>query len=191
MNIYLFRNEQYTGPYTEAEVMSRVKSGACAKTDLAWCDGCTEPAPVIDLLCRPSATPTTPPPQVYSVEELIAIAQNYRWLLGTAIVWVVTFFVPMSESFERLWVLSLTGCWIRSGWILARSLHRRPWVWVIWSFIPLGNFYALVRILCDAARTLKANGIPCGFFGADSLALARLQMQTAPPSAAGSTTAGR
>jgi len=51
---------------------------------------------------------------------------------------------------------------------------------VIWSLIPIGNLYALVRILCTAARTLKANGIAIKFLLPDQVALARLAPMEQP-----------
>ena len=49
-----------------------------------------------------------------------------------------------------------------------------------WSLIPLGNLYALVRILCTAAKTLKANGVPVKFLIPDQVALARLALLEKP-----------
>jgi hypothetical protein len=46
--------------------------------------------------------------------------------------------------------------------------------------IPLGNLYALVRILCTAAKTLKANGVPVKFLIPDQVALARLALLEKP-----------
>jgi len=55
-----------------------------------------------------------------------------------------------------------------------------PWVWVIWSLIPIGTLYALVQILCTGAWTLKANGVPATFLLPDHVALARLAQMEQP-----------
>jgi hypothetical protein len=174
MNIYLLKNEQYAGPYSEPEVMSRIKAGSYAKTDLAWCEGCTGPVPLIEILCRPSATRPMPTAKAFSAKELTIIAQNYNRLLVTAVSWFLARFLPWPDLIQHLMFLTILGLWILFGWRLARALHERPWVWVIWSLLPFGNFYALIRILCTAARTLKSNGVPVGIFGPDRTALARL-----------------
>jgi hypothetical protein len=51
--IYLIKNKVNAGPYSESEVMARVKDGRYAATDLAWYAGCTGPVPLIDILCNP------------------------------------------------------------------------------------------------------------------------------------------
>lgn len=185
MDIYLIKDSVNAGPYSESEVMARVRDGRYAKTDLAWTEGFAAPVPLIDFLCRPSAqeaAPTKPvitrPTQkeeAYSADDLLAIADNYKNLLRVALCWLVLLFIPMSETLDRICVLVILGFWIRFGWRLSGALRRNRWPWVIWTLIPLGNLYALVRILCTAARTLKANGIPVKFFGADERALARLE----------------
>jgi hypothetical protein len=202
MDIYLTKNKVNAGPYSESEVMARVKDGRYSATDLAWYAGCTEPVPLIDILCNPLAAEATAPEptitmpvttkptqkapaqnqEVFSAGDLRLIAENYTTLLGVAIVWAVGLFIPMSDITARFIDLLLAGLWIRSGWRLSKGLHRRPWVWVIWSFLPLANIYALVRILCTAARTLKANAVPLKFLVPDQVALARLA-QMEPPKA--------
>lgn len=180
MNIYLLKNEQYAGPYSPPEVMSRIKAGSYQKTDLAWCEGCTGPVPLIEILQRPSSMRPTPTAEAFSAEQLTTVAQNYIRLLVTAGCWFLARFIPWPDLIQHLMFLTILGLWILFGWRLARALHERPWVWVIWSLIPFGNFYALIRILCTAARTLKANGIPVKFLIPDKVALARLAQMEDP-----------
>jgi hypothetical protein len=66
------------------------------------------------------------------------------------------------------------GNWIYLGWKLARLLRERPWVWVIFSLIPFLNYYAWVRIIWTATKTLRTYGVPCNFLGASQAALDRL-----------------
>lgn len=169
--------------------MARVKDGRYAATDLVWFDGCTGPMPLIDFLCRPDAPPATSEeptakqqtPKVspqksvaFSAHDLRLIAENYRTLLVVTIIWAISLFIPMSDSTFRL-VYVVLGCfWFRSGWQLSKGLHRKPWIWVIWSLIPLANIYAVIRILYVAAKTLKANGIPITWYGPDQPTLVRL-----------------
>src|SRR5579871_6803793 len=59
MNIYIFKNEQYAGPYTTDEVRTRLKSGAYAESDLAWYEGCGDPIPLSRVLRGLMSTPST------------------------------------------------------------------------------------------------------------------------------------
>jgi hypothetical protein len=43
MNIYLIKNGQNAGPYSEPEIMSRVRAGSYTLDDLAWFEGCAGP----------------------------------------------------------------------------------------------------------------------------------------------------
>jgi len=177
MNIYLIKDGQNAGPYSESEVMTRIKSGAYAKTDLAWAEGCPQPVPLIEILCAASSPQPIQADAKFSADELRMIAENYRNLLGVAVCWLVACFIPMPDSVERVCFLVMAGMWIRFGWRLSGALRQNQWVCVVWSLIPLANIYALVRILRAAARTLKSNGIPVGITGADRTALDRLAQQ--------------
>lgn len=177
MNIYLIKDGQNAGPYSESEVMARVKDGRYSKTDLAWCEGFTSAMPLIEILCGTATSQPLPACEAFSVDELRLIAKNFRNLLAVAACWFVFCFMPMPDSLERICFLAITGAWIRFGWRLASGLRQKPWTWVLLSLIPLVNLYALVRILRAAAKTLKDNGIPVGFMGADPVALAQLVQQ--------------
>ena len=195
MNIYLIKNGQNAGPYSEPEVRSRVQAGSYTLDDLAWFDGCTGPIPLTQFFAKPPSValglPPTPAPssasapalaqaatpEFHPVEELTQIAELQKKLIILGVGWVVYCFVPVPEFFKSIegpLALVAFGYWIRFGWRLARLLHEKPWVWVVFSLIPLLNFYAWGRIIWTATKTLRANGIPCGFWGADQAALNRL-----------------
>lgn len=177
MKIYLLNQDQYDGPYSESEMITRIKEGSLASNVLAWCEGLTGPLPLIEILCKSSTASPTKDAKQFSAADLRLIADNYTKLLIIAAVWLVGLFVPMSESVGRMWLLIVAGCWIRFGWQLSKGLQRKSWPWVIWSLIPLGNFYALVRILYTAAKTLKENGVPVKFLIPDQGALAEVPQQ--------------
>ena len=203
MNIYLIKNNVNAGPYSESEVMARVKDGSYSATDLAWFDGCTTPVPLMEFLCRPAATaataqePTTTrsaqeatphEQEAFSAHDLRLIAENYRFLFGTVLCWLIGLFIPMSPTIYFGWVIAVSVMWIRSGWSLSKGLHKRPWLWVVWSLLPLANICAMIRILYIAAKTLKANGIPFSWYGVDQPTLSRLieaDGAVAPPQANG------
>jgi hypothetical protein len=176
MNIYLIKNGQNAGPYSESEVTARIRGGLYGNNDLAWCDGCNEPVPLNEVLSKLSQQQASPQAG-FSAAELIVIAVNSRNLLLLAVGWIAVCILPCPDYLTQTCGLVVLGCWIRFGWQLAHALHGKPWVWVVWSLIPLGNIYALVRILCTSVKTLKANGVPVGILGADRIALDRLAAQ--------------
>lgn len=106
--------------------MSRIKAGAYAKTDLAWCEGCTGPMPLIEILCRPSPTRPAQATEAFSAEELTIIAQNYNRLLVLTACWQAACFIPWPDTIEHAIFLVILGSWIHFGWRLSAGLRRRP-----------------------------------------------------------------
>ena len=61
MDLYLFRQEQQTGPYTEADARALVAAAEIEHTCLAWQEAMPEWIllnPVLDLSARPSRSPS-------------------------------------------------------------------------------------------------------------------------------------
>jgi hypothetical protein len=186
MNIYLIKNGQNSGPYSEPEVRNRVKSGSYTLDDLAWFEGCAGPVPLAQVFAKtPHITPDpTPAPDLqnysagdYPAGELTQMADIQRKFLILGAAWLVYCFIPMPDSFEPVeHIINLValGCWFRFNWKLSRLLRKNPWVWTVLAIIPFVNFIAWGRILWLAAQTLQANGIPCGIMGADQAAVNRL-----------------
>ncbi|TAL00753.1 MAG: DUF4339 domain-containing protein [Verrucomicrobia bacterium] len=173
MNIYLIKNGQNSGPYSESEVRSRVKSGSITLDDLAWFEGCTEPLPLAQVLAKTRPVTLDPTPatasQIYSAEELTQIADLYRKYLVLGAAWLAFCIIPMPESLQsvqRVIALVAVGCWLRFNWKLSRLLQKNPWAWTLLALIPIVNYIAWGRILWLAAQTLRANGISCGFTSA-------------------------
>ena len=159
MNIYLIKDGQNSGPYSESEVMARVQDGRYSKTDLALCEGCDEPMPLIEILCSISGSEPLGSNPALVADELRPIAENYSKLFLVAACWLVFCFLPVSGALEHICYLVIFGAWMRFGWRLSRALQRNQWLWVIMTLIPLANIYALVQILRAAAKVLKSKGI--------------------------------
>jgi hypothetical protein len=62
MNIYVTKNQQKHGPYTPAEVRSRIVSGQFAESDLGWHDGAASWLPLSQLLASLTIGPDGAPP---------------------------------------------------------------------------------------------------------------------------------
>ena len=53
MDLYLFRHEEQTGPYTEADARALVATGGVERTCLAWQEGMTDWMPLEQLIALP------------------------------------------------------------------------------------------------------------------------------------------
>ena len=62
MNIYITKNQQKHGPYTAAEVRSKIASGQFAETDTGWHDGVTGLLPLSQLLASMTVGSDGAPP---------------------------------------------------------------------------------------------------------------------------------
>jgi hypothetical protein len=61
MNLYVAKNQQKHGPYTVAEVQSRIATGEFVESDLGWHDGVQGWQPLSQLLGPLPATPQVGP----------------------------------------------------------------------------------------------------------------------------------
>lgn len=62
MNIYVIKNQHKHGPYTAAEVRSRIASGQFAESDSGWHDGVADWLPLAQLLASLTVGPDGAPP---------------------------------------------------------------------------------------------------------------------------------
>ncbi len=69
MQIYIYRDGQQQGPYSDEDITRYIKEGGIKRDDLAWCDGCADWMPLAKLpgLTLPSGPPPPPPVSVLTV----------------------------------------------------------------------------------------------------------------------------
>ncbi len=180
MNIYLIKNGQNAGPYTMNEVQSRLKSGAYAENDLAWYEGCGDPIPLSGVVRRVVSTRVNTPTTDFSPAELKKIAQQQKGFISTLLVYVglmlLSTMIDLGAA-ERPMFLATGMMALGYGWRLIRALRKNPWIWTLLLLLPFVCWFFYARLIWLATKTLKANGIPCGFFGADQAAVNRLVKQ--------------
>ena len=63
MQLYLYRNDQQEGPYTEEQLRIMVKSGAVSQTENAWYEGLSEWQPLEKIISFASTRPAFRPPK--------------------------------------------------------------------------------------------------------------------------------
>ncbi len=177
MQIYTIKNGQNFGPYSQTEIMSRIKSGEYTGNDLAWYEGCTGAVPLSQIMVQPKTEPQQQPKETQSDADLIFIAMQQKFIIWTAVAWVVLGLMPMWPAIAGPLMLAfyathITG--VVSCFLAARALGKNVWLWGILALLPLVNLIAYAKMVSQAAKTLKANGVPTGILGADRKALDRL-----------------
>lgn len=177
MNIYIFKNEQYAGPYTTDEVRTRLKSGAYAESDLAWYEGCGDPIPLSRVLRGLMSTPST---TEFSSADLVKIVREQKGFISTLLVWLGLIVLSMLIDFgaaERPMFIAVSMMNLGYGWRLLRALRKNPWIWLLPLICPFVCWLMDARLIWLANKTLKANGVSCGLFGAEQASLEKLIKQ--------------
>ena len=128
MNIYIAKSGQQTGPFSEAQVESMLKSGTISLTDLAWHDGLSAWIPLHQVL---NVSPPVPQPiQPLPISATGGEAPNRMFL-----------YIPIG----RLVAMSIVSLglyevyWIYRNW---RYLKERDGlkIWPFWRAV-LGIFF--------------------------------------------------
>src|ERR1700722_14996362 len=180
MNIYLIKNGQNAGPYTMNEVQSRLKSGAYAENDLAWYEGCGDPIPLSGVVRRVASTRVNTHTTDFSPFELVKIAQQQKGLTGALAVYIGLILLSMMIDFgaaQSPMFLAAALMSLGYGWRLTRALRKNPWLWMLLLLLPFICWFFYAWLIRLSVKTLKADGIPCGIFGADQAVLNRLVKQ--------------
>jgi hypothetical protein len=160
MNIYLIKNGQNAGPYTETEVLARLNSGLYAATDLAWYEGCSEPIPLANLLDALKSKPTSRQSIAQSPTELAQLKQNQGAFTGAMVLLLMLAFIPLPEGIEHSVIIAASCVCLGAGWRLARSLKRKGWVWVLLLLLPYLSWIFGAYLIWEGFKTLKENKQP-------------------------------
>jgi len=91
MSLYLYQNEQQTGPFTEEQVSQMLQAGIVAPDTLGWKEGMETWIPLSTLRPAPSPEAAPPPPPKKSSSPLGIISFGYSLfsLVGWAILLIV------------------------------------------------------------------------------------------------------
>ena len=160
-NIYLIKNQQNCGPYTEAEVLNRVSSGENTFNDPAWCDGCAGAVPLSQIIAPPGGFAPLHELAINPATDLMEIACKKTVLTWLTVSWLVLGFGPLPT-----WLYSLCGVFLLCvhvamvivSWQLARLLQKNVGLWIGLTVVPLVNLVAVAQLIRKASSTLKTNG---------------------------------
>jgi Domain of unknown function (DUF4190)/GYF domain 2 len=99
MQIYILRDNQQTGPFTEAEIRAQLAAGTITPETMAWWDGLPEWKPLSDtpLTTPPAAAPavtpaTLTPPPVFTSDPAEMGAKTSGLAIGSLVCGVVGIF---------------------------------------------------------------------------------------------------
>jgi hypothetical protein len=183
MDIFIFKNGQKHGPFTEPDVKAFLKSGRLDPADSAWRPGYANWVPLALLpgIGTPVAVPPLPgipgmPPPVpgaFSDAEIQLIAKKQRILIWIILASLGAYFIRYAPIVTGI----VSAVYMFQ---LARAVRKSGWVVAILAFIPLVGLIALLVINSEANDALKGRGIRVGLMGANKDDLARL---ASPPRA--------
>lgn len=161
MNIYLIKNQQNSGPYTEAEVMNRIGAGECTLNDMAWCDGCAGAVPLSQIIAPPGRLAQPHKLPVNRTTAFIEIASRKKTVNLLAVAWVFLGIMPMPSGLlplETLGFVIVHVAIILESCQLARLLQKNVLLWFGLTLMPLVNLVAVAQLIRKASSTLKTNG---------------------------------
>ncbi len=169
MNIYLIKNQQNSGPYTEAEVLKRLGAGEYTLNDTAWCDGCAGAVPLSQIIAppvRPAQPSKLPMNRTIALTQIASTKIVLTWL---TVSWLVLGFGPMPSWLATLavvcfWIVHVAMVIV--SWQLARLMQKNVGLWIGLTVVPLVNLFAVAQLLRKASLTLKTNGSNTGLAAA-------------------------
>jgi hypothetical protein len=98
MNIFLSRNNQSFGPYSEEELLSQLRGGAVLQTDLAWWEGAATWVPVATLPFVPKST--LPPPMAeygpYGVQAVPNATRRFSKFAIFSLIFSIVSIIPLA-----------------------------------------------------------------------------------------------
>ncbi len=169
MKIYVEKNNEVTGPYTELEVTSRIESGEYTLNDLAWRDGYAGKVPLSKIIAPPGRFAPPPKLAINPPTDLMQIASKKKVLTWLTVSWLVFGFGPIPSSLYTLdvfVVLIVHVAMVIVSWQLARLLQKNVGLWIGLTVVPLVNVFAVALLMRKATLTLKTNAGSAALAGA-------------------------
>jgi hypothetical protein len=169
MKIYVEKNNEITGPYTESEVTSRIESGEFTLNDLAWRDGYAGKVPLSKIITMPGGFVPPPKLAINPPTDLMQIASKKKVLTWLTVSWLVFGFGPIPTwlySLDVVCLLIVHVAMVIVSLHLARLLQKNVVLWIGLTVVPLVNLVAIANLIRKASLALKNNGGSAGFVGA-------------------------
>jgi hypothetical protein len=178
MNIYVTKNGEMVGPYSEQEAADGIDSTDFSPSDLAWCEGQSTWMPLSQILGKQMPDFPPLPGDAHSAVGLLAIARRVNSISLILEVIGALLVVPVPEDLLPCVYCALLGLHIVNvvkSYQVAGFLGKKPWPWAVVAAIPYLGEAAMLLIVGLAATTLRRNNIPVGFFGVKRRDIKRLE----------------
>jgi hypothetical protein len=177
MKIYPIKGDENSGPYTRAEIISRIRAGEFKLGDLAYSDRHPKALPLRQLIGTGNADEPAPARSKKPTLDLATIANKQKALIWLTVPWVALGIAPVPIAWLRaetigFWIVHVAT--IVVCYELARLLRKNAVVWTLLALVPLVNLFAIARLVAKAAKVLKDNGVRSGFTGVKDSVLNQL-----------------
>ena len=152
MSIYIYKNQQSSGPYSEADIAAWLRSGQLIGTDLACRAGTATWQPLADII---SVVPAPQSLAAYSsaaewarktMTEPIDVVGKYDSIVYRIILGLLFLVVPILLVFAGAAVLVASG---------------NPWLLIVgvFVFLMMGGLFAFIRLLAYFRRQRRITRI--------------------------------
>jgi len=112
MNIYLYLNDQQTGPYTEEQLRTMLVSGTINTEQLSWHEGLAEWQPLKTIL---SIAPIPSPPQLIA-PTTVTTQLTSKSIKACLALFALLFVICGAEAMVRLVALEEVNIFWLTGW---------------------------------------------------------------------------
>ena len=92
MSLYLYQNDQQTGPFTGEQIQAMLRAGTITRDTLGWKEGLTTWSPLSGLLPASGMETPLPPPPPKSGSSMLGVTSFIVGLV-TVVLWAVLFVV--------------------------------------------------------------------------------------------------
>lgn len=87
MSLYIYQNDQQTGPFSEEQIQQMIQRGAITLETLAWKEGMATWVP-LSTLRGPAIPVATPPPPPKAASSMLGVI-SFAWSLISGVLWIV------------------------------------------------------------------------------------------------------
>src|SRR6266705_1557747 len=163
MKIHIIKNGKKVGPHSRSEIMALIRSGQCRMSDPGCREGRREKLPLSEIFEEQAAENTNGEDDGFLAPQLLNIAQEQESLARYTFLSLFFGFLPGS------WLSTTVSTWCFVVFhlvaefkchLLAESLRKNKWLWTLAALVPLINLVPIWRILSEARKALRKQGVP-------------------------------
>ena len=109
VQIYLFQNDQQTGPYTEQQICDLLAAGSLQSTDVCWHEGLSDWQPLQSVISFRSSGPEIPNISLSAPSQPAPTVVQTNVRQGALIGGIVCFVIAIVVMFSSMWLFFIYG----------------------------------------------------------------------------------